>query len=467
MSIRANPGTLAFISFSFCVMGFFLPAQEAAANSLKSQIQTLLAKNSSISNTGGKNIFVSAARTLIPRADGKSWLTAYRDFSNIDWSKVNPGDRIVIDGGIGRLVYAGGLKVQKNGLPDKPIIICSSNERFHDGQVIFNGANSRHSIGIDLSSCQNVQVIGRPIKLGKIPSKSIRISSFPKSGINIGYSSYAVKLKDIEIDNNGGAFNMQNPQGSGIKANSSYCELSKLFIHNNNVNVDTTLPDNGKLYFNKCWIYNTPDSSNRCYYADGVKIRDGASGYNHGFAFKECILGPGLSTGVEFSQTQSGLSMSDCLFINPRLANIVKTHETEPEATSCLITLFRITSFLTPLNNEFKAHSCLDFAQGTYFPPTSVFRLDSCYNSIFYGGTVAVRRSRQKLGEANFQFKTTGNTLALSVKQTDPLFRTNVESLTSMNIQALLAADYGLRHGSPAMGSGSQIGSIQKLISME
>jgi hypothetical protein len=72
--------------------------------------------------------------------NGQSWATAWKAFSNINWSSIQPGDFIFISGGTDSKVYTSGLSVGKSGTPGNLITITGSYEANHNGKVIIQGS---------------------------------------------------------------------------------------------------------------------------------------------------------------------------------------------------------------------------------------------------------------------------------------------------------------------------------------
>ena len=73
--------------------------------------------------------------------NGKSWSKAYRQFSDIVWSEVQPGDILYISGGTSgsAKIYTESWSIGASGTAGKPITIAvdASNKR-HNGTVVFD-----------------------------------------------------------------------------------------------------------------------------------------------------------------------------------------------------------------------------------------------------------------------------------------------------------------------------------------
>lgn len=90
----------------------------------------------------GQTFYVSAAGN---NTDGKSWATAWRGFSQINWSAVQPGDTIYVSGGAASATYSGGIRISKSGTAGGYITIDiganSPSPSGHSGTVIIEGGS--------------------------------------------------------------------------------------------------------------------------------------------------------------------------------------------------------------------------------------------------------------------------------------------------------------------------------------
>ncbi len=71
--------------------------------------------------------------------EGTSWVNAWQNFSDINWSSIGPGDTIFISGGVDSKTYTERWSVQASGTEGNPIIItvdAANND--HNGIVIFD-----------------------------------------------------------------------------------------------------------------------------------------------------------------------------------------------------------------------------------------------------------------------------------------------------------------------------------------
>ncbi|MFK7802470.1 MAG: hypothetical protein AB8G95_12615 [Anaerolineae bacterium] len=91
-----------------------------------------------ISNNGNA-YFVSRNGS---NGDGRSWASAWNELNQINWSVLQPGDTVFLDGGSNSMTYRTTLKPAKSGTNNDPILIQLSSENGRDGQAIFFGGNS-------------------------------------------------------------------------------------------------------------------------------------------------------------------------------------------------------------------------------------------------------------------------------------------------------------------------------------
>jgi len=79
--------------------------------------------------------------------NGSSWANAWKNFSSINWSVIQPGDVIYISGGTDSTIYYEQLTVGKNGAAANPITIIAGKyapvNAGHSGRVIIDGGGTR------------------------------------------------------------------------------------------------------------------------------------------------------------------------------------------------------------------------------------------------------------------------------------------------------------------------------------
>lgn len=406
-----------------------------------------------------KTYYVSKAATGV--ADGSSYAKAWRDVDKINWSIIQPGDTIKLDGGVdgNSMIYTGALTVQKSGTSSQPIKIVSGTEPGHNGQVLITGFYDRTPrTGVNFGDAQYVTLEGRPIKYFGRDSKSIRIANFLGDGIATGYNSDGLTLKHLEIDSNGtnlpnGPTGGYQATGVGIRFRGKWNTATNLMVHDNldaGIEVDCAYggysPD-----IKRSWIYNHYGLGKGV----GVRIKDRYRGGYSWFNISESVIGPLNPTAIEFAQRNGGVSVRNSLILNPDIAGIKKV-VTGPDSYYSNILFTQSTMFLTPLNREGKSHANFSFEKGQ----------DTITRSVIYGGVVDGKGTKQTIAINNFQYKTSGDTLAISPSQVNPKFAANVDAISATDYATIRATDFSLQPGSPAAGMGTSVTSVRKVLDL-
>src|SRR5690348_13707096 len=65
--------------------------------------------------------------------DGSSWSKAWKIFSDIQWSRISPGDTVFISGGLSSQTYFETLTVSASGSINNPITITKGIDAGHNG----------------------------------------------------------------------------------------------------------------------------------------------------------------------------------------------------------------------------------------------------------------------------------------------------------------------------------------------
>jgi ABC-type hemin transport system substrate-binding protein len=98
--------------------------------------------------------------------NGQSWVTAYKNFSNIAWVSVHPGDFVYISGGPsgGTKTYTESWSVEASGTAGNPITITvDAANASHNGTAVFDydarGDNAT-VIGVTLSGRSYITISG-------------------------------------------------------------------------------------------------------------------------------------------------------------------------------------------------------------------------------------------------------------------------------------------------------------------
>jgi hypothetical protein len=124
--------------------------------------------------------------------DGTSWANAWRSFSAINWTNVQPGDTIYISGGTTSQTYSELVTVGKSGTSGNPITITiDAANSSHNGTVIFNYnpcGNSCTSTGLTIN--QNYIVLSGDVGGNNhIQINNIHNTSTSRASVGIGGSN--------------------------------------------------------------------------------------------------------------------------------------------------------------------------------------------------------------------------------------------------------------------------------------
>lgn len=443
--------------------------------------------------------------------DGRSWKTAWNELDQVKWDQLSmprPGRTVLnIDGGKGSMYYYRPMKVSLQnkvpmyGLPVPwgGIEIKRSDERGHDGTVVIDGLGRVD----DLISISNYEV---PTTFTGIKWRGIQLRGYRDTAIRIYGNN--VSLSGIEIDGRptaiawvdqpyGGTVTGGVSSGSastsmplyreykaqnGIAAHGYYKSQRTTFEAKGLIIHDTikgfSLPGNVQAKISKSWVYQSnyaypyPVPYNSSAKTTGIECgRDNEIGVVRpadampyfgpsSVKLTDCVIGPALSTGLLVG-SYSDVSASNCLLLNATQCN-VRTPDsgygTPGAGISGSLNSSNLTSIMAAVNNERKGH---DFVRNTGF--TSNLRMS---DSIVYGGNV-VMPAKVRMGTGNTQFRTSGNTTAISARQINPLFVVNLDKIPyDVDPNYWSQLDYSLMPFSPARGTGSKLTSVRKLLNM-
>jgi len=379
-----------------------------------------------ILTTGSKA--VASPYFVSPRGnntDGRSWQTAWTGLAKIKWSVIGAGDTIYIDGGNKSQVYYDPIVIAKSGQSSTSVItVARAIESGRNGQVIIQ-ATASSGTGIEIGNNSYISIDGKG-------AKGILVQGFSTDGVHTGPGSCGVSLSSLEI---------ADGQGNGAHLAGSLISLEASVVHDNSCNVlcdQEASPGPSNIIFTNCWI------GNRDYTKPYDGIRISSSSVWSKFLVQGSVLGPCLKNALVYSGIAGALQVTNCLFIDATASNI-------KSSASC--NLKQITSFMTAHSPEGFAHACLNVPDST-----------SVSQSIFCGGTVVVEPGA-KLGQANHQSLTAGNTMALSTFLEKPPFAANVQSYPDeVAAQTLIDTDFSVAPSSPATGSGASVTSVKTLL---
>ncbi len=197
--------------------------------------------------TAGRTFYVSRRGN---NADGLSWGTAWNELANINWSAVQPGDTILLDGGsvscpkLGPgyscgMVYNSTLSITRSGTSSAPITIRLAGDAGRNGTVIIDGGVTNWPGCADYAPEQR-------------PPSTPGTAGMRASGVNFNNSAWVV-VDGIKW----GGIEVRNHLRSGLTfAASQHTTARYIKIHHNTDPADAT---NGSIGVNLTYqaAYNT------------------------------------------------------------------------------------------------------------------------------------------------------------------------------------------------------------------
>jgi hypothetical protein len=395
--------------------------------------------------------------------DGKTWATAWNDLDQIDWNVIKPGDTILLDGGQSQMVYGSTLSVKKSGTPEAPIYIQLSGEPDRNGRaVIFGGRSTPLPYCGQTSYAYQTQGVREDgiyldgvswIVIDGLKWRGITIYGNNRDGIRLHHNPSDISISNVEIYDNGWASKYNNqwePDGPGVDFTGTNIKFTRMIIHDNGQDAFQSAGGNHNFTLRQSWLYNLRTNNtgektfNWCQHSDGIQIYDG--GTQSGFFIEESIFGPGFMQGVILGQS---------------------TTSTGQSATINNVT-FRNDVFSKAERNNMMGYPTIH-SQGwvidhvtIYSPKISGTTVSSIFlegsghtvtNTIVHSGNIYLPDGlAYKSG--NCPWSTTGYSLGTP---TNPLF-------ISISTNPLSLDNYALKPGSPCVGKGSSITSVDQLL---
>ncbi|MFC1749074.1 hypothetical protein ACFL2V_09740 [Pseudomonadota bacterium] len=277
--------------------------------------------------------FVSATNFYVSKngnnSSGTSWSSAWNELDQINWSSVNPGDTVYVDGSSTAcsrqttitnstakptsdtgnncgMTYTTMLDPEKAGTATNPITIKLSTESGRNGTAIFFGGRSTslpycgqtnytYRAGlrqpVDLRGKQNLTIDG--IKWG-----GIKIYG-GVYGVTFNSTSNNLTLKHLEIFDNG----KDGPNLSGVNMPGSNITIERSMIHNNGQDAIDSGGGTNHFTLKQSWLYNsrphptqTNEPFNYCTHSDGIQVYNGRDQYD--IHVEDSIIGPGFMQGL-------------------------------------------------------------------------------------------------------------------------------------------------------------------------
>ncbi len=401
-------------------------------------------------------------------SDGLSWATAWNELDQINWSEIQPGDTVTIDGGSAGMAYSKALIIGKSGVSGSPITIERSTAAGHNGAVNFFGGRGTllPYCGQPSYSYQTAGVLSTGIAIGN--NSYVVIDGGSWHGISIyGYNGPAITfdtgaqhdtIRNLYLYDDGTASQSGsgwNPQGPAlVMLQGSNHVFQNMEMKNGGE--DAFQPVNvGNITIQLSWLHddrNNPNypgtAFNQCNHDDGMQIWTGNADAN--FTFDQDIIGPGKENGLILGNglvTVSNVSITNSLFIAAGANNIWG-------ATANGWTMDHITSFALDQNLELSGSG------------------NSVTNSIFYGGAMNANGSLTA-DNNNCQYNTQGQTLGGVTA--NPMFASDLTGFveqegndmrTTPTLPVLQILDFSLTAGSPCAGLGASITSVNQFLTV-
>lgn len=384
---------------------------------------------------------------ISPAGDGTtglSWSTALRNIPPLNFgiSPIQPGDRIILDGGTGGVTYTTALDIGVSGTATNPITIMQSPEPGHNGRVTLSGfvggAQVRLPVGVRLA--------GSYIRMYGSRRGGLRISDYLFQGVAVtGSNNWLSNLEIAGVF--GPIINPSKVPGVGLLFAGNNNVYKCLDIFNCLLMAQQGFPTSeSNSDFERCWFFDTYNRS-----AGGFVVNGGRE--DSRVEVSNCVFGPGLAQGLINKSSSGFLAVNGSLFLNASQDNIMLSGAAGTSRT----VLRRNTAFMTDANYLGLPHNNLNYNSNGNL---------TVVNSIFYGGLIRADAAARAKASGNFQYNVLGNTVLLASTLADPQFRQAelikaLKGTTPLKEQA--AADFTLADCSPASGKGARATSVKVL----
>ncbi len=250
------------------------------------------------------------------RGDGRSWETAWRGLDGVDWTRVRPGDTVILDGGAERAVYESTLAPAASGGPGRPITVRRADSPGHSGQVVIDGGRGvalpwsgqrdyvSRADGVRRSGVRLERVSHLVIDGGAWRGILIRGHNGP--GVDLAGSASDVTIRNVEIADNGVAVRRKDGSWTsdlpGIRLAGRNIAVERAIIHDCG---QDCIQSGGVSNFalRRSWLYNSrphptdpAEPFNWPTHSDGLQIYGGHR--QDGVLVEDCIVGPGFNQGL-------------------------------------------------------------------------------------------------------------------------------------------------------------------------
>jgi hypothetical protein len=332
--------------------------------------------------------------------NGRSWATAWRNTSLIDWSVIRPGSEIILDGGTSRCGVSPydfkpaspdpgvtcGQRYAPFTVDRSDVTVERSTAPGRDGTVVIDGGRDT-----PLPYCGQPSYsapAGAPAGIDLNGHSGVVIDGMARSGIVVRGAQQGISmdgghndtLRNMEIFDNGYAISHPwgySSDGQGVLLGGENNVYDRLLVHDNGQDEFhsgseyhsgiTGYSVSGSVFSNS-WLgavranprypgepFNDLQASDHdpgCTHADGVQIFEPGITMN-GLTFSYDVFGPGTNTGLFPADPGNGatvnnVTVSDSLFLNPASVDIASvnpvhgwnlSHDTLIDAHEALVIL--------------------------------------------------------------------------------------------------------------------------------
>ncbi len=435
-----------------------------------------------ISTQVSPSAFASGATYYVSKlggnADGRSWATAWNELNQINWSVVQPGDTILLDGGSSQMVYTSTLTPTKSGTAAAPITIKLASDPGRNGQVAIFGGRST-----PLPYCyqsgyvyQTAGVRTEGVRFGSVGYvvldgmkwRGLAINGHNKAGVAFGSSSNHVTVRNVEVYDNGNAvletntasshYNTWYPDQEGVHPSGSNNTFERAIVHDNGQDAFQTGSAFQNFAIRDSWLYNArthpsgPDIPfNYCRHSDGFQVYGG--GTSTGLTIEGSVFGPGFLQGTLLGQsgTQTAIvnnvTIRNTLFIDGANANVSGYNDSPSQNWA----LDHVTSYINRDTNK-------DILGGWDWALSVEGSNHSITDSIFYDGRIGLSAASNVRASGNVSYNLLSGSIAGVTA--DPQF---VRPPASRSLRDAINADYTPR-ATAAQGKGSAITSVAQLL---
>jgi hypothetical protein len=352
--------------------------------------------------------------------NGKSWATAWRDTSLINWLAVRPGSEIILDGGTSTCGVSPydfkhsspdpgvtcGQRYAPFSVRQDDITIARSTAPGHDGTVVIDGgrdtplpycAQSSYSaaagapLGIDLSGHHGVVIDGM--------TRAGIVVRGAQSGVDMRGGGHDT-LRNMEIFDNG--YTIRNSWGYSTDGDGVYLSgegnvYDRLLVHDNGQDelhsgseshsgmtgysvAGSVISDSwlGAVRADPSYpgepFNDLQDSGNDpgCQHADGVQIFEPGTTMS-GFTVSYDVFGPGTNTGLFPSDggthaTIDNVTVSDSLFLSAASTDIITVNPVHGWTLSHDTLIAARSAILIPGNGNNTMTDVIKFGGSVYAP---------------------------------------------------------------------------------------------------